>query len=153
MLANISKRTLFIASGLIVISLVVAGVLVYSSSEESQPQVTETPQPSPTRSKAANVSTPNAQDYTKLVKEYEGYRIQFDASCQAIPKNVTYKNGAKILLDNRSGDARYVTVGGISYYLAGYGYKVITLNSKELPKTLLINCGAAVNVGQILLQK
>lgn len=94
-----------------------------------------------------------SEAYSDLVKQYEGYRVQFDAGCQAIPSNMTFKNGTKILLDNRSGDARYVSVGGTSYYLEGYGYKIVTLSSSDLPRTLLISCGAAVNVGQILLQQ
>ena len=93
------------------------------------------------------------QTYTTLVKQYEGRRIQFDIYCQAIPKNVTYKNGTKVMFDNRSGDARIITIGGVQYNFPGYGYKVLTLSSNTLPKTLLLSCGAAVNVGQILLQR
>jgi hypothetical protein len=91
--------------------------------------------------------------YTDLVKKYEGRRIQFDINCQAIPNNITYKNGTEVMFDNRSGDARIITVGGVQHQLAGYGYKILTLTSSSLPKNLLISCGAAVNVGQILLQK
>jgi len=57
------------------------------------------------------------------------------------------------MFDNRSGDARYIKVGDQVYQLAGYGYKILTLTSPVLPKTLLLDCGSAVNVGQILLQK
>lgn len=100
----------------------------------------------------ANPVAPSAEDYTKLVAQYEGRRIQFDINCQAIPSNASYRSGTQIMFDNRSGDARYITIGGVSHYLAGYGYKILTLTSSELPKTVLISCGAAVNVGQILLQ-
>lgn len=93
------------------------------------------------------------QTYTKLTVEYKDRRIQFDMGCQAIPNNVTYKSGTKVMFDNRSGDARIITVGGVKYSFPGYGYKIITLSSQTLPKTLLLSCGAAVNVGQILLQK
>ena len=96
--------------------------------------------------------TPSGVPYTMLVQQYVGKRIQFDQYCQADPKNVTYNNRTTIMLDNRSGDARTVTVGGVAHYLAGYGYKIITLSSATLPKTLYLNCGSAVNVGQILLQ-
>lgn len=110
-----------------------------------QPSVT----PTPTR-KTTTVSS--SQTYTQLVKEYEGRRIQFDINCQAIPSNITYKNGTKVMFDNRSGDARVITIGGVQYNFLGYGYKTLTLSSPTLPKTLLLSCGAAVNVGQILLQ-
>lgn len=94
-----------------------------------------------------------AEVYSDLVKQYEGYRIQFDALCQAIPNNMTFRNGVKIMLDNRSGDARYISVGGVSHYIDGYGYKIVTISSTNLPKTLFVNCGAAVNVAQILVQQ
>ena len=90
--------------------------------------------------------------YTNLVKTYTNKRIQFDINCQAIPNNVTYKSGTTIMLDNRSGDARTISVGSTKYQLAGYGYAIITLYSKTLPKDLYLNCGSAVNVGKILLQ-
>lgn len=93
------------------------------------------------------------QTYTKLVTQYVDRRIQFDAMCQAHPNNITYKNGTKVMFDNRSGDARIITVGGVKYNFSGYGYKILTLYSSKLPKTLLLSCGATVNVGQILLQK
>ena len=97
-------------------------------------------------------SAPSPEDYTVLVAQYEGRRIQFDINCQAVPGTISYSNGTQVMFDNRSGDARYITVGGVSHYLAGYGYKILTLSSNELPKIILLSCGAGVNVGQILLQ-
>jgi hypothetical protein len=91
--------------------------------------------------------------YTNLVNTYANKRIQFDMNCQAVPNNITYKSGTTIMLDNRSGDARVISVGGIKYQLSGYGYAIVTLYGQTLPKQLFINCGAAVNVGVILLQK
>ncbi len=98
-------------------------------------------------------TTQQVKTYDQLVKDFSGRRIQFDITCQAIPNNVTYKNGTQVMFDNRSGDARWISVGGAEYYLSGYGYKVLTLSSKTLPKNLYLNCGSAVNVGQILLQR
>lgn len=91
--------------------------------------------------------------YTDLVAQYEGRRIQFDINCQAVPGQLTFKNGTKIMIDNRSGDPRSVKIGNQQYNLKGYGYQIITLSSSSLPSTLMINCGAAVNSGQILLQR
>ncbi len=107
-----------------------------------------TPPTSVTSGTAKQVAT-----YTNLVQQYQGRHIQFDAHCQAIPNYVTYKNGTNVMFDNRSGDARYISVGGAKYYLPGYGYRVLTLYTKTLPQTLYLNCGAAVNVGRILLQR
>ena len=94
----------------------------------------------------------STQNYTQLVKQYEGKRIQFDERCQAFPQSPTYKNGTSIMIDNRSASARSVTVGDTKYNLSAYGYKIITLSSSSLPKELFLSCGSAVNVGKILLQ-
>ena len=56
------------------------------------------------------------------------------------------------MLDNRSGDARTITLAGTKYQLSGYGYALVTLSSQSLPKEMLLSCGSAVNVGKILLQ-
>ena len=106
----------------------------------NKPVVTRSPSPVSTKS------------YTELVNEYDGRRIQFDQYCQATPKSVTYKNGTSIMLDNRSGDARTITLAGTKYQLSGYGYTLVTLSSSSLPKEMLFSCGSAVNVGKILLQ-
>jgi len=91
--------------------------------------------------------------YTDLVAQYEGRRIQFDKTCQAIPSSLVLKNGTKVMFDNRSGDARMITVGAIQYSFSGYGWRLITLSSPTLPATIGINCGSAIYVGSITLQK
>jgi hypothetical protein len=91
--------------------------------------------------------------YGDAVKQYADRRIQFDMYCQAKPVNGTYKNGSYLMLDNRSGDARIITVNGIQYKLAGYGWTIITLSAKVLPATWAVDCGAARNVSKILIQK
>lgn len=92
-------------------------------------------------------------NYNAALKQYGNRRIQFDMYCQAVPVNSTYKVGSYLMLDNRSGDARIITVNKIQYRLAGYGWKIITLESKTLPATWVLDCGSAVNVGTILIQK
>ncbi len=94
-----------------------------------------------------------SQTYTKLVKEYAGRRIQLDTNCQASPSYITYKNGTKIMVDSRSPESRNVTIGGVHYSFGPYAYRIITLFTKNPPATVSINCGKAVNVGTILIQK
>lgn len=105
---------------------------------------------SPTASPAASNNV-QSKTYTQLVAEYKDRRIQFDQFCQAIPNYITFKAGQSVMLDNRSGDSRYVKVGSDVHKLDGYGYKIVTLVG-SVPKTLDISCGSAVNVGKILLQ-
>lgn len=91
--------------------------------------------------------------YSQLVAEYADRRIQFDERCQPIPIRPTYKNDTKVMFDNRSGDARYIKIGDTTYFFGGYDYKIVTLSSSVLPKTISLSCGSAVNVGSILLQQ
>jgi hypothetical protein len=153
-----SKRTIYL---MILFGIIaVCGAVFLSSYNQNMEQLQKlvsSPQPTPipgaTYAPVKAGTANQTQTYTQLVSQYKDRRIQFDARCQAIPSNVTYKNGTSVMFDNRSGDARIITIGGVKYNFAGYGYKVITLSNPSLPKTLLLSCGAAVNVGQILLQK
>lgn len=96
---------------------------------------------------------PLPSTYGDAVAQFSDRRIQFDMYCQANPVNNTYKNGSQIMLDNRSGDARIIVVNGVQYSLAGYGWKIITLNATTLPATWAVDCGSAKNVSKILIQK
>ena len=124
----------------------------------NQETVSPTPTPSAKISKKAAPKTGGeiagqSMPYSQLVAEYATRRIQFDERCQSIPGSPTFKNGTSVMFDNRSGDARYIRVGETTYLFGGYDYKILTLSSEALPKTLSMDCGAAINVGQILLQK
>ena len=116
------------------------------------PEGTSSPNPIAVKPKTIKPVVPGAANYTQLVEEYEGRRVQFDEKCQMTPPNPTFKNGTKIMLDNRSASARAITVGSQKYNVMGYGYQLLTLSGKDLPQTIGVNCGALVNVGQILLQ-
>lgn len=97
------------------------------------------------------VSPEVLRPYTDLVKEYWDQRIQFDERCQVPHDRVTYKNGTKVLLDNRSESPRVITFMGSHYSLQAFGYQVVTLSSQNLPQESLIGCGAA-NVSKVLVQ-
>lgn len=103
--------------------------------------------------KTGGESVGQSMPYSQLVAEYATRRIQFDERCQAIPGSPTYKNNTSVMFDNRSGDARYIKIGDVIYLFGGYDYKILTLSSSVLPKTISLSCGAAVNVGSILLQR
>lgn len=117
-----------------------------STSPTSKPAGTRTPTPAP-----AGSSMP--QSYTEAVKAHEGRRLQFDVRCQVSITKIVVKNGQTVMLDNRSGDARTVVVGSTQYQLPGYGWRVITMSSKTLPATVIVDCGGAQNVAQILIEK
>ena len=145
---------------LVVVLVAAAGYWLMNKDGNWVPEMayqTSTPSPSPAAKAPAKPNTTAvpagpARSYTELVKEYEGRRIQFDQYCQAVPTSTTFKSGSTVMLDNRSGDARYVKVGNDSHYLAGYGYKLVTMSGSPLPKEIWLSCGSAVNVGKVLLQ-
>ena len=95
----------------------------------------------------------NLQNYSELVNQYAGRRVEFDEGCQMRPADVTFKNGTVVMFDNRSGDARTITIDGIKYIFPGYGYRLMTLSNPTLPHTANLSCGSAVNVGSVLIQK
>ena len=143
-----------------ILAAIVAVVMLMNKRDQVALQPTASATPTPTVTPKPAVKKPpvsgTAQQtlaYSEVVKQYVGRQIQFDANCQAIPTQTTFKNGTSVMFDNRSGDARTIKIGDVSYVFPGYGYKILTLSSSTLPKTLNLNCGSAVNVGSILLQK
>lgn len=148
------NKTLLVVGGVAVI----VALLMWSSDSGSNPDASGSPSPSGSANSSGSptpggsVSAVRAQ-YDALVKEYEGKRIQFDMNCQAIPNSLTFKNGTKVMFDNRSGDKRTFSLNGKVYNILGYGWQLITLSSSKLPMTYVIDCGSAQNVGTITIQK
>jgi hypothetical protein len=84
---------------------------------------------------------------------YKDRRIQFDASCQATPNTVTYKDNTGIMLDNRTDKALSIKVG-TTYTVAAYGFKIVYLpDVYRQSKTLLVDCGKQQNVATVLVQE
>ena len=147
------NKTLLVVGGVAVIVV----LLMWSSNKGGNPDASGSPSPSSAAGRASptpggSVSSVRAQ-YNALVKEYEGKRIQFDMNCQAIPNALTFKNGTRVMFDNRSGDKRTFSLNGKVYNILGYGWQLITLSSSKLPMTYVIDCGSAQNVGTITIQK
>ena len=158
---NQSRKKFYTVSGVIIAVLLV--VLLWARNAANYPSGWGTPTSSPTTSAMATKTprpavrtTPGSsampQSYDMAVQQYSGHRIQFDMYCQANPVQLSVANGTTVMLDNRSGDARTIRVGGVAYALAGYGWKIVTLSSKTLPATLGLDCGSGRNVGTIIVQ-
>lgn len=90
--------------------------------------------------------------YSEAVQLYKDRRIQFAPDCQVVPVSSVMRNGTKVMFDNRAAEARQVRLDRVSHFLAGYGFKIITLSSKTLPHTVMIDCGSGRNNGKIILQ-
>ncbi len=155
-----TKKQIIIWSAAVVV--VIALAIIFPIRRPS-PTVynTNTPTSTPAAQEpAAATTTPpvakpaaKAASYGDLVNQYQNRRIQFNSDCQATPNNVTFKNPVTLMLDNRSPKAAKITIGKISYSLSAWGYKIITINERTLPKTDMVSCNATYNVAQILMQK
>ncbi len=143
----------YVLVGVLVVLLIVG----FAGRQESTgPEGTASPTATPASGAAKPKSTGGATStlsYGDALRLYGSFRMQFDALCQAIPNNMTLKNGQSVMFDNRSGDPRTIRVGSVAYNLAGYGFRVVPMTSRTLPQTLVVDCGGAQNVGQIVIQR
>ena len=71
-----------------------------------------------------------------------------------VPYSASFKNGTKIMLDNRYKKPLTVSLDGQPYYLGAYNFEIVTAGtSAKLPHTIKVNCGTGKNNGSIMLQK
>jgi hypothetical protein len=140
---------------IVTVVIIVLAVWAFVNKSGTPLDLSGSPSPSvgASPSTSATSSGIGATTYSALVAQYGTNRIQFDAGCQAIPKVAVFKTGTKVMFDNRSGDARIITIGGVKYSFLGYGYRIIKLGSTQLPATVKLNCGSAINVGTITVEK
>ena len=91
--------------------------------------------------------------YADALIKYADRRIQLDATCQAHPNTVTYKDNTGIMIDNRSALARTVKVG-TTFTIKPWGFKIVVLPDVYLTsKTILVDCGQYQNVATVLVQE
>lgn len=109
----------------------------------------------PTKAASKPTSPASTLSYTQAMAKYGGYRIQFDANCQANPNQLAVKNGNSIMLDNRVAEARKFRAGGNTYTIRGYGFMILPMKAPvaALPAAVTIGCGNANNVATIHIEK
>ena len=155
---------LWIAFGILILICALLVLLLAYSWQKNEATITETNTPTTDSELIEEESgfspeikqRPIEVDYAEIIKQYEGRRIQIE-NCVMNPYRVTYKNGTKIMLDNRSPDPLEVLINGQTVRLSDYEYKIITLSSRTLPHTFDVDCTTqgqpAYNVAEILLQR
>lgn len=143
---------------IVVAALVVWGLWSFGGKGLFQPgtvtesELTPLSTPVPAAGQESVFTPSQIQNYSDMVMQFGEKRIQFDERCQMTPADVTFKNGTTIMLDNRSGTAKTIRIGGQIYSFQPYGYRILTLSSPTLPNSLTISCDNSPNVGRILLQ-
>lgn len=156
---NQRRKKFYMTSGIIILVLLVVALWARQLAQAPEgfygsptPSASATASRTPSVRKATATPSASLQSYESALKQYGNHRIQFDMYCQASPSRLSVSNGTSVMLDNRSGDARVISVGGVGYSLDGYGWKVVTVSSKTLPATIGLDCGSGRNVGTIVVQ-
>lgn len=119
-----------------------------AAAEAAQQQATTTP-----TSGSTTTPAPAKLSYSQAVVKYADRRIQFDSNCVATPVISTFKNNTDIMLDNRAGVRRTITVDGTRHTIEGLDYKIVKMTAKTFPYTIQIDCGNGKNNANIYLQK
>jgi hypothetical protein len=164
----LDKKVLVGVAAVVVAIAVLSLVAGKSENRENEDQMNQaetttdaTGTSKPTTSTTKTVSTtyanqPVSLSYEQALELYkDNKRIQISGTslCQVSPNNVMYKNGTSIMLDNRSAVTRTIKLGGATYNIEGYGFRIAKLSSATLPITFLMDCGTQQNVAKVLLQK
>ena len=90
--------------------------------------------------------------YAQALIKYKGTLIQFDATCQVIPNNVTYKNNTFVMIDNCEIIDGTVKID-LVYNIKSYSFKIIKLSSDTLPMKWLVDCDQSQNVATVSIEE
>ena len=156
-----NKSTVWSVGGVVlVILIIILGTVIFNNKDgEKASSELQTPTETALESKSApamsyiakapSVDQPK-MSYDAALAAFGDNRIQFDDHCTATPISSTYKQGTKLMIDNRSGIEKVFHINGASYPIKAYDYVVMTLTS---PDTVMVNCGDMKNVATVLVQK
>ncbi len=95
-------------------------VTASSTVTTTAPVVNKKPATTVTKPKTAGSATA----YQKAIEEYQ-YRFQF-SNCQGNPGKLTFKQGVKVMLDNRDEATHTFGFGGAKYTVKGYSFVIVT---------------------------
>lgn len=145
-----------LSAAALVVLIILLGVWLYQSNNFGNRQA-DTEQEGNTQNTAnsnAIAVRGTTLSYTQAVEEYKDRRIQFDETCLVTPNFATFKEGTKIMLDNRANTSMTISLDSQKHILKAYDFKVIALGTpSRLPHTMMIDCGTGQNNGRILLQQ
>ncbi|MFA6534082.1 MAG: hypothetical protein WCT37_02810 [Patescibacteria group bacterium] len=155
-----NKEIVWLVVAILVIAVIV-GVVYYELNKEQLP-------PSPINmadnqveilvgtEKTGVVLAPKTEaglSYQQVVDKYKGYRFQFNDQCATIPSTQTFKNGTRVMFDNRTAEQKTIALDGKGYTIGSYGFIILPLSARTLPHTIKVDCDQQYNTAQIYLQK
>jgi hypothetical protein len=157
---NKGGKTMWIVLGIAILVLIVVFAVKMGRKSADQEVVVNTAPQEALSTEDVSVGSVNSTTGTKPVTlsyaqalvKYKNARIQLDDTCQASPRNVTYKNNTNMMIDNRSAVSRTLKIGG-SVSVKAWGFKIVNISSTKLPATWLVDCDGSQNVATILIQK
>ncbi|MBP7992473.1 MAG: hypothetical protein KAZ30_02340 [Candidatus Magasanikbacteria bacterium] len=95
-------------------------VTASSTVTTTTPVINKKPATTVTKPKIAGSATA----YQKAIEEYQ-YRFQF-SNCKGNPGKLTFKQGVKVMLDNRDEATHTFGFGGAKYTVKGYSFVIVT---------------------------
>jgi hypothetical protein len=144
---NDQSGTTKMAIMMAIVAIVVASIALLAVSKMQKTSVGGSPAVSDEGSAPVGSSTPGKPlglSYTQAQDLYaDGYRIQF-SSCSGTPGTLNVAAGSTIMLDNRDNTAHTIKVGGTSYSLGAYGFRVVKASAKGKLQVTCDGKGAAV---------
>ena len=90
-----------------------------------------------------------ALPYTAAYTKYAGRRIEFNSKCQVSLAKTEFKDGTKVMLDNRGSASQRIAVGDQAFMIPAYNFAFLTLTAEKLPMTYSVDCGTAAGVASI----
>lgn len=168
--ATDNKRNMQVALG--VGAVILVGTLVYTFSKNTVPEQkneeTKTEQTATTTQNSETVSTTadtgdttvnkviakpkpkTAKPFASYEKALESYQYKFQfVNCTAIPAKLTFKQGVKVMLDNRDAVARTIGIGTTKYTIQAYDFVIATAPTAG---TYVLTCNGRT-VGEVKTQK
>src|SRR5258708_4672143 len=106
---------------LVIIFIIISAGTFYVMTRQKKLPPVEVQEKISSQAPAKDISQTQVKDYTFYLQQYqEGKRIQFDDKCEAIPNELTVPNTATIMLDNRTNQARQISIQSNSIKLDPY---------------------------------
>lgn len=104
------------------------------------------------KKKPAATIWPELSYSEEFAKYRDGRLVQFNNDCQVFPSSMVIKNGASVMLDNRSKVQQVITLGENKYTLAPYDFEIMTIKAPAIPTTYFVDCNEKQNVTTIIVE-
>ncbi len=161
-------RTRYIAAGVGIIILAAITAMAFSNKDDEQKSADSAPT-NTTAEVTTSTTTPNtttvdtgdkttnvkakpktAKPFASYQKALESYQYKFQfVNCTAVPAKLTFKQGVKVMLDNRDAVARTIGIGNTKYTIQAYDFVIATAPAAG---NYALTC-AGRTVGEVKTQK